>query len=322
MNLQSLPINVAILLFSVIVISQSVKLFINSSTKLAHLLNVSEYTISFLVISLATSLPELVVAITSGIEKNTILSYGDALGSNLALMTLILAIPVLVGHSISTKDIIRSKDIYYSAFFLTLGLAMAIDGEITRIDGGVLLVGYIVYTRSVLRRGTVFEALVEKFKLERTNVWREGVLFVLSLIILTAASEGVVRSAINISEGLNINLGFIGLTVIALGTSLPEIAFALGILNSHGNEEEIMGDVVGSVVANSTLVMGTAALIYPINLGEAHFGFPTILIILSTLLLFLAFSRSDERLDKKEALALLAVYVLFIGVEYFVLVRH
>ncbi len=294
MNLQSLPINVAILLFSVIVISQSVKLFINSSTKLAHLLNVSEYTISFLVISLATSLPELVVAITSGIEKNTILSYGDALGSNLALMTLILAIPVLVGHSISTKDIIRSKDIYYSAFFLTLGLAMAIDGEITRIDGGVLLVGYIVYTRSVLRRGTVFEALVEKFKLERTNVWREGVLFVLSLIILTAASEGVVRSAINISEGLNINLGFIGLTVIALGTSLPEIAFALGILNSHGNEEEIMGDVVGSVVANSTLVMGTAALIYPINLGEAHFGFPTILIILSTLLLFLAFSRSDE----------------------------
>lgn len=321
MNLHSLPVNIVVLLVSAVVISQSVKLFIRSSTKLAHLLNISEYTISFLLISIATSLPELVVAITSGIEKNTILSYGDAIGSNLALLTLIMALPVLVGHTISTKDVIHSKDIYYGAFFLLIALAMALDGLLSRLDGILLLICYVFYTRSVLKRGTVFEALMEKLKLEKTNVWKEGVIFAVSLLLLLAASEGIVKSAIDLSENLNISLGFIGLTITALGTSLPEIAFVLGIIKTQGNEEEIIGDVVGSVVANSTLVLGTAATIFPIDLGVTHFGFSTILIVIATMLLFLAFSKSDERIDKKEALALLLVYVIFVSLEYYMAVQ-
>ena len=322
MNLHSLPINIVILLISALVISTSIKVFINSSTKLAQLLKISEYTISFLVISIATSLPELVVAVTSGLQKNSILSYGDVIGSNLALLTLVMALPVLIGHSLSTKDILKSNDIYYCAFFLALALAMALDGVVTRIDGAILIVGYFYYSSSVLKRGTVLENLLDSFKRERTNVWKEGVLFALSLIFLLAASQGIVGAAIDISKNLNISLGFVGLTIIALGTSLPEIAFVLGVMNSNGNKEEIMGDVVGSVVANSTLVLGTAAIFFPINLGTSHFGFSTILIVLSTLLLFLAFSKTDEKIDKREAVALLAVYVIFISLEYYLTTQH
>ena len=300
MNLHSLPVNIVVLLISALIIAKAIKIFIDS---------------------LATSLPEFVVAITAGVEKNTILSYGDAIGSNLALLTLIIAIPVLAGHSLSTKSIIRSKDIYYTTFFLLLALAMALDGTLSRIDGLLLIVGYFYYTRSVLKRGTVLETFVDRLKLEKTNVWKEGVLFVFSLALLLLASEGIVRSAIDLSENLNVSLGFIGLTITALGTSLPEIAFVLGIINTDGNEEEITGDVIGSVVANSTLVLGTAAVIYPIELGRSHFGFSTILIVISTLLLFLAFSRSDEKIDKKEAVALLVVYVLFVGLEYYMAIQ-
>jgi len=319
--LHSLPVNIVVLLVSALVIAKAIKLFIDSSTKLAHMFNISGYTISFLVISLATSLPELVVAITSGIEKNTILSYGDAIGSNLALLTLIIALPVLAGHSLSTKSIIRSKDIYYSTFFLLIALAMALDGTLSRTDGFLLIIGYLFYTRSVLKRGTVLETFIDKLKLERTNVWKESVLFGFSLILLLIASEGIVRSAIDLSQNLNVSLGFIGLTITALGTSLPEIAFVLGIVKSNGDEEEITGDVIGSVVANSTLVLGTAAAIYPIQLGGSHFGFSTVLLVISTLLLFLVFSKSDEKIDKKEAIALLAVYVLFIGLEYYMAIQ-
>jgi cation:H+ antiporter len=273
MNIHSLPANIAILLISALVISRSIKIFISSSTKLAQLLKISEYTISFLVVSVATSLPELVVAITSGLQKNSILSYGDAIGSNLALLTLVMALPVLIGHSLSTKDIIRSNDIYYSAFFLTLALAMALDGVITRIDGTILVAGYLYYSRSVLKRGTTLENLLDTFKREKTNVWKEAVLFVVSLLLLLAASQGIVGAATDISQNLNISMGFVGLTITALGTSLPEIAFVLEIMRSNGNKEEIMGDVVGSVVANSTLVLGTAALILPNNQGASQFGF-------------------------------------------------
>lgn len=323
MNLHSLPANIVILIISALVISRAIKVFINSSTKLAQLLNISEYTISFLVISIATSLPELVVAITSGLKQNSILSYGDAIGSNLALLTLVMAIPILAGHSISTKDIIKSNDIYYSAFFLTLALVMALDGTITRIDGGALIIGYFYYSSSVLKRGTVLEQLLDNFKREKTNVWKEGVLFIFSLVLLLAASQGIVSSAIDISTNLNVSLGFVGLTITALGTSLPEIAFVLSIMkDSHSNKDEIMGDVVGSVVANSTLVLGTAALIYPIKLGGTRFGLSTIMIILSTLLLFLAFSKTDEKIDKREAVALLVVYAIFISLEYYLAVQH
>ncbi len=321
MNFHSLPVNIVVLIFSAIIVAQSVRLFINSSTKLAHFLNISEYTISFLVISVATSLPELVVSITSGLEKDSLLAYGNAVGSNLALLTVIMALPVLIGHVVSTKDIIRSKDIYYGAFFLFIALAMALDGKISRVDGVILIVGYLFYARAVLRRGTVIEGLMEKLKLEKTNLWKESVLFLISLGLLLGASEGIVRSAVDIGINLDVSLGFIGLTITALGTSLPEIAFVIGIMNTHGDEDEIMGDVVGSIVANSTLVLGTAAVIYPINLGKSNFGFSTILIIISTMLLFLAFSKSDEKIDKKEALALLFIYFLFVGLEYYISIQ-
>jgi cation:H+ antiporter len=314
MNLLFFVLNIAILAISAIVITRAIKIFIDSSTKLAHLLNISEYTIGFLVVSIGTSLPELVVAITSGLEKDSILSYGDAIGSNLVLLTLIVGLPIMLNHGMSTKNLIDSKDIYYSAFFMLLALAMSLDGILTRIDGALLLGGYIFYSQAVLRRGTKLEAFLEKF--DRTNVWKQGVLFAFSLVLLLTASEGIVRAAVNISQLLDVSLGFVGLTMTAVGTSLPELAFAFGIVKTHGNEDEIMADVIGSVVANSTLVLGTASLIYPIDLGGSHVGLPTMIVLVLTLLLFLIFSKSDESVSRLEASILITIYVLFIAVEY------
>ncbi|MFC1722179.1 sodium:calcium antiporter [Patescibacteria group bacterium] len=319
MSIINTSLNLGLLIISAVVLAKTVRVFVNSSSKIADLLGISSYTISFLLVSLATSLPELVVSITSGIEKNTILAYGNAIGSNLALITLIVALPILVGQKISTKGVIKSKDIYFSAFFLLLALALALDGLVTRFDGLIMISGYIVYVRAVLKKETLLETLVDRF--EHTNVWKQGVLFSISLLLILAASEGIVTSAINLSSSLNLSLGYIGLTITAIGTSLPEIAFALGVIKSrHREKDEIMGDVIGSVVANSTIVLGTAALIHPIDLHSSIIGFPSMLILISTLILFLAFSKSNEELDKKEAMALLGVYFLFLGVEYFLIV--
>lgn len=318
MNVFSVLTSIFIMIFAGLVIVRSIKAFINSSTKLAHIFNISEYTISFLLISLATSLPELVVSITSGIEKNSVLSYGNAVGSNLALLTLVVAIPVLISAPISTREIIKSKDIYYSSFFLFLALAFALDGVITRIDGFILIVGYLIYIQGVIKKITVFERILEKF--EHINAWKEIVIFSASLIFLLLASEGIVRSAINLSNQLEVNLGYLGLTLTALGTSLPEIAYVISLARTKVNTEEILGDIIGSIVANSSLILGVAAVIYPINLKGTHLGFPTILFIISTLFLFLAFSKSDEVINKKEAWVLLLVYFLFLTVEFLLVI--
>ena len=313
MDISAFLLNIAILLISAVAITKSIKVFVDSSTKIAHYFKLSEYTISFLLISIATSLPELVVAVSSGLEQNSILSYGDALGSNLALLTLVTALPVIFGSRLSTDHIVKSKDIYYGAFFMVLALALAVDGTLTRLDGGVLLAMYFFYGRAVLKRGTILEVITDK--LEHINIWKQGVLFTLSLLLVLAASQGIVQTALNMSELFNVSLGYIGLTITALGTSLPEITFVLKV-KDHQNNGEILGDVIGSVVANSTLVLGTAAMIYPIELGGSRLGLPTMGVLIATLILFIMFARTKGALDRKEALALLAIYIGFLGMEY------
>lgn len=316
MNYLIVGIYIFILFFSGVVITKAIRIFINSSTKLAHILGISEYTISFLLIATATSLPELVVSITSGLEKNSILSYGNAIGSNLALLTVISVIPVFLNSGLSTKDVVRSKDLYVGAFFLVLSLALSVDGIVTRFDGGILLTAFFIYSRSVVKRATVFENIKERLKIEHINVWKEGVYFFGSLFLLLAASEGIVQSAFRLSSLMGLNLGYIGLTLTALGTSLPEIAFAIGIVKGHGNEDEVVGDVIGSVVANSSLVLGTAALIWPINLNHSTLGLPTMGILIATLMMYILFARSDERINRLEASMLLGVYFLFLAIEF------
>ncbi len=307
---------ILIIIVSSIVLVKSVDLFITSTTKIAHHLQISAYTISFFLVAAATSLPETVVGITSALEKNPILIYGTVIGSNIALLTLIVSIPVIFGVRISTRSILRSKDVYYALIFSILPLTLLIDGILTRIDGAVLLGAYALYSVVVLRRSHGIESIMEK--MEHTNMWKQGVLFVVSLIMLLGASEGIVQSALHISENLGLGLGLVGLTIAAIGTSLPEIAFAVGAIKGH-HHQEILGNVIGSIVANSTLVLGIASMIYPIDIASAPGNnISPALFLVASLLLFIRFARSKENLSKLEALALLVFYFGFIAFEVFV----
>jgi len=311
----SLLVNLGIIAISSIVLIKAVKLFIHSSSRIAHTFHISGYTISFLLVAIATSLPEAVVGITSALEQNPILSFGNALGSNIALLTIIVAIPGILNSGIHTHAIFKSKDIYYTALFSLFALALSLDGTLNWVDGTALLIGYVIYIVVVLRRSSPLETLVQTF--EHTNVWKQFVFFVFSLGLLLLASEGIVRSAINLSVDLSLNLGFIGLTIAAIGTSLPEIAYAIGAVKDD-KENEIMGDVIGSVVANSTLVLGITAIIHPIKMNGSLMGISSNIFMILALSLFLIFAKTREKIDRKEAVALVAFYLIFVVFEYFV----
>lgn len=309
----SLLVNLVIIIISSIVLIKAVKLFIHSSSRIAHTFHISGYTISFLLIAIATSLPETVVGITSALEQNPILSFGNALGSNIALLTIIVAVPGILNSGIHTHSIFKSKDIYYTALFSLFALALSLDGKLNWIDGTALLIGYAIYIIVVLRRSSPLENLLHTF--EHTNVWKQFVFFVFSLGLLLIASEGIVRSAINLSLDLNLKLGFIGLTLTALGTSLPEIAYAIGAVRDR-KENEIMGDVIGSIVANSTLVLGVTAIIHPIIMDGTVLGVSTNIFLILALSLFLVFSKTREKIDRNESIVLLIVYAAFVFFEF------
>lgn len=292
-------------------------MFISSSSKIAHHFKISGYTISFLLVAIATSLPETVVGITSALEGNPILSYGNAMGSNIALLTVIIAIPGILNSGIKTREIFRTNDIYYTALFSLMSLSLTLDGSLSRIDGAALVVAYVVYITVVLRRSHGLESIFDA--LERVNVWKEAVFFAISLVILLGASEGIVRGAENVSLLLGLSLGFVGLTLTAIGTSLPEIAYAVGAVKED-KEKEVLGDVIGSVVANSTLVLGITSLIYPIDIFSSKMGaggnYLLIAFMAFTLLTFLRFMKTERRLDKKESIILFLLYLVFIVLQY------
>ncbi|HLC93855.1 MAG TPA: sodium:calcium antiporter [Patescibacteria group bacterium] len=295
---------------------KSTGLFIGSSSKIARYFSLSGYTITFLLIATSTSLPETVVGITSALDKNPILSFGNAIGSNIALLTLVIAIPILIGTNIGTHQIIKSEDIYHMALFSMLPILLSIDGTLSQIDGIILFAGYIGNAIVVIKRSTGIESLIEKIEHSSINIWKQFSIFAAALLVIIATSQAIVKSAENISSLLGISLGFVGLTLTAVGTSLPELSFAIQVMKKH-KPQEVLGDVTGSVVANATLVLGLTATIHPITINKSTMGPSTLIIMALTLLIFLKAAKTKEKLDKIEAVALLCVYLLFILVEYY-----
>jgi len=306
--------NVLLIIICALVLIKAVDIFIDSSTKIAQRLKISGYTISFLLVAIATSLPEVVVAITASMEEKSILAYGDAMGSNVTLITLIISLPILLGKDIVTRSILHSRDAYYATFFAFLPALLSIDGNLSRTDGVILIIAYVAYLTSVMRRSRGIERIMQRF--EDVSIVKSAGLFLFSLLLLLASSRGIVFGAINISIKMGWALGFVGLTITALGTSLPEIAFVISS-KARDNQREILGDIVGSVVANATLVLGIAATIYPIKLAQSSFISSTIFFLTISLLLFLKFTISKQKLEKSEALVLTSVYVIFVLAEYF-----
>jgi cation:H+ antiporter len=309
-------VHIILIIAGSITLVQAVKAFINSSSKIAKKIGISGYTISFLLVAVATSLPEVVVGITSALEGNSILSFGNAIGSNVALITLVVALPVLFSGQpgISTRTIIHSKDAYYTLFFGILPIALAVDGKLNRTDGIILIILYLVYFIIVWRRSHGVEKIIEQ--LGEINLWKQGILFLISLLLLLASSEVIVQSAMSLSLGLGWKLAFIGLSITAIGTSLPEIAFTIGAAKGRF-QQEILGDIVGSLVANSTLVLGLTSVIHPISLTNGSQGYSLIVLFTLIMLIFLSFVRSREKIDKAEAVFLIVLYILFIAAEYY-----
>lgn len=305
--------NVTLVVIASFILIKSIDLFIKSVTYISHHLKISEYTISFLLVSVATSLPEAIVGIESALEGTPILSYGTVLGSNIVLATLIVAIPGLIGKGISTSQIFKNRDGYLSLMATLMVVAMSLDGIISQTEGFLCLISYIIYSMFVIKKATKMEVIKNHFN--GKNFWKHLFLFVLSAFLIVASGEAIVTSAINISKLLNIDLGFLGLTLLAIGTSMPEIAYSIELARKN-KKSEVMGNVLGSITVNSTLVLGLTALISPINL-ENHIKISTYIFFVFSVLLFLYFAKTKKFLDKKESFILAATYILFLFLEYF-----
>ena len=188
------------------------------------------------------------------------------------------------------------------------------DG-ISRIDGIILLVVLFFYIKFLFKEQAGYkEIFINKFK----RNWTEFKLFLKDLAmffggigLLLLSAEAVVWSILALSSSLNLPLIVVGSLIVALGTNLPEIVFGLKAI-TMGHREMVLGVLMGSVVANSTLVLGSTVLIFPLQITEYTPYIIGILFTIITCLFFAVFSKTGKKITEKEAIVLLVVYILFV----------
>lgn len=304
---------------------KSTEVIVGAIKKLARRSRLGSFGVTAFVLALATSLPELMVAVTASIEGLSNVVLGNVLGSNIADISLVIGGATLAAGTLRVTGEALKRDIYLTFGAAILPLLLIADLTLSRADGVVLLVVYALFVGTILRKHTkeIGEHALEEAPMRRLLVavmhrgGRSDALHLgLGVAGLLLSSHMIVQLSKMIALEMGLPILLIGLFLVAIGTSLPELAFELKAVR-EGHVSMAFGDLLGSVVANATLVLGIAALIRPINLngtGLAPYAMAIGVLVL-LYLCFMYFARSKSRLERWEAMILLLLYFGFVVIE-------
>ncbi len=312
-------VQVLIFITSSIFLSLSGKWLVDSLSSIAKFLGWKEFVVAFFLVAISVSIPNFFVGIVSALNKIPELSLGDVIGGNIIDLTLAPGISALISKMGLSAP---SRTVQNSAIFLILIsvflLILISDGILSRADGLLLIFSFLGYIFWLFSKEERFKKTYsdngEKIGLK--IFFKKLGKFFLSTILLLVSAQGVVESAKFFGNYLNLNLGWVGLLIVAIGNALPETFFS--IQSARKNQDWlILGNLIGSVVVSATLVLGTVSLLCPILV----FDFSAILagrifLILSALFFFFAL-RTGHKITKKEAIFLLLTYFSFLLIEIF-----
>lgn len=282
---------------------------VKSLIKVEEYYHLREFIVGFLMIGILTSMPELLVGAISALSKMSALSFGNILGASVVDIALVMGIVAFVGKKIKFEAQLEKTTLFIISAMTILPLLLFLDGELSRTDGIILIGAFVLYVLRLFKIRKSFKK-VNYGKVSEDKVYKNMGIFVFSLVILIASARVIVFSASEIASLLSFPLVLIGLLIVSPGTSLPELSFELGcVLKGHCSVA--LGDLLGSLAFNSTLILGVVSLIYPIHANFSTFIVSSIFIVAS-IILFLVFSRTGRIMTRKEGTVLLLLYFLFV----------
>jgi cation:H+ antiporter len=298
-------------------------LLVDGAAAVARRFNVSDMLIGLTVVAFGTSAPELAVNLLAAVQNTTDIAIGNVVGSNIANILLILGIAGLIRPlRVTSETVWREIPMCLLAAFVLSLLAndRLIDGgaadALSRIDGLVLLCFFIVFIYYTLAGALDIEDAGAYAPPPATNLRRNLFFIGLGLAGLVGGGQLIVHGAVTVARQLNISEAIIGLTVVAVGTSLPELATS-AIAARKGNADIAVGNVVGSNIFNILFILGISAVVRPLPFraqGNVDIGAT----LLATLLLFVfMFTGRPHMLDRWEGLLCVVLYAAYTGMLLF-----
>ncbi len=301
-----------VLLVALVVLSKSSSTVVENAAKLSKFFGINQVAIGFLLLAVSTSLPELSVSVLSSTAGEGALAVGNVFGSNIADILLVLGIGgFLYGLKIGKNEL---KDIAIVLVLTTIISVYIIFNSLVRnqalgfLEGIILLLIFAIYVIYIFRKKTI-EGNGTKLVTKKEALY--AFLFFSSAIILVLVSASfVVDSAVKIAKILNIAESFIGATIIAIGTSLPELSIDLQAIRKK-HYGLALGDAIGSTMTNITLVLGTAAVIHPVSIVLPVFIAALLFAIIANILLFYV-AAVNKQLGRFGGALFLLIYVIYL----------
>jgi len=297
------------LLISFVFFAIGGNLIVKSLIKVEKYYHLREFVVGFLLIGISTSVPELSVGIISSLNNISSLSFGNIIGANFVVLTLVMGVVTLISKSVKFEAQLEKGTIFIIAAMTILPLILFLDQELSRIDGFILIIAFFLYIARLL-------IIRKKFKeakdgtVSKREVHKDILLFIIGLSILIIFARIIVYLASQIASELAFPPIVIGLIIVSMGTTLPEIFFETkSVLKGHSSLA--LGDLLGSLAFNSTLVLGIASLLSPIQAPFSSFVKGSMFFLVS-LLTFLVFARTGNEITRKEGIVLLILYILFV----------
>ncbi|MCX8147481.1 MAG: hypothetical protein N3D84_03370 [Candidatus Woesearchaeota archaeon] len=302
---------VIVLSFALMV--KSADLIVNSISNYAKKLGISDYLIGILVVAIGSSTPELVSSVTGAFLGEGGIVFGTIIGSNISGLTLVVGLVALIGKKLALKKSILEKTRADVFLLSLLPFIVMIDSHLSRIDGVILVVSYFIYIGMIWGREGQAGKIRKKVMFK--EIYRDGVIFLGSLIVLLLSGRWLVFSSIHLSKNIGVSPYYIALIVIGIGATMPDLSVGIRSVLS-GHQGVGFGNVIGSLLMKYLLLLGTIALIKPF-----YFNFLMLLpaaIFSAVALLYVLKHSGKEYITWKQGLILISIYLVFIMYEWFV----
>lgn len=301
-------IAIALLIVGFVMLTKGADWFVDGSSALAFRLGIPQLVIGLTIVAMGTSAPEAAVSITSALKGNEGITVGNVVGSNIMNILLILGIASVI-VPLAVQKSTRMIEIPYMIAITVLFGVLGYTGEmVTRVEGGILWIAFLIYLGYLLwmaKKGKEDNEPDEKQK----SLPVQLLMILIGLICIVLGSDFVVDGATEIAKVIGISERIIGLTIVAFGTSLPELVTSIAAAR-RCNADIAIGNIVGSNVFNILFVAGTSALISPI-VFESKFVLDTAVATATAVLLLVCVCNKESKLKRSGGIIMLAAYAAY-----------
>lgn len=301
-----------LIVIGIILLIKCADMFVDGCSNVAKALGIPSLIIGLTIVAFGTSAPEAAVSVTASLKGMNDISLGNAVGSNICNLLLVLGVSGMFG-SITGKRKIITRDFVYAIFasivLFILSFGFFVDGgttgELSKTNGLILLCFLAIYLYALIGDALrSVRAVEEKTKFNPKDI----ILIIVGIIGIVLGGQLVVNSATKIAEMLNVSQNVIALTIIAIGTSLPELVTSV-VATKKGEADIAIGNVVGSNIFNIFFILGLSSAISPITFGLDSF-IDIIVMTVSSVVAYLLLLK-NKRIGNKKGIILLGMYIVY-----------